>query len=415
MATPHGLRDHRPLQRQPSTQGPWSSCALGRLAAPSGGFLSTLVAHNPLEQGTELRAAQFLRSQVRENKRMRLFLSSRGRHTRRGGSVHGRAALSSGHVTPRPTDGVPARGAGLSRSLPVCAVASWQAWLSRHPISSALSPRGQAGLSVASPPPESPCGCDLPPAPSQDTPVLGTLHGSTGASQAPGLAKLCAARWVLVGPPEEQNQPETDRLTNSLTNSRSWGPARPETAGSPGPADSVPPTEAASVRPETRVSTTHSRLRPSGPRPGVEPSQLNSEAGERQFLGSKVVRAGTRNSLDGRVSLFLLPSVQDGLQRPAQGKNLPTMPETRVISRNREDPLGKGMAPLQYSGRENPMDRGAVCGIAKGRPRLRDTFTLALTREGLWSPQSTPPTQQPRPETSRITYDCLPTPSGPSS
>ena len=67
------------------------------------------------------------------------------------------------------------------------------------------------------------------------------------------------------------------------------------------------------------------------------------------------------------------------------------MPETRVISLNREDPLGKGLAPLQYSGRENPMDRGAVCGIAKGQTRLRDTFTLALTREGLWSPQSTPP------------------------
>lgn len=43
---------------------------------PGGGFPSTLVAHNSLEQVTELRAARFLRSQVRENKRMRLFLSS---------------------------------------------------------------------------------------------------------------------------------------------------------------------------------------------------------------------------------------------------------------------------------------------------------------------------------------------------
>ena len=52
-----------------------------------------------------------------------------------------------------------------------------------------------------------------------------------------------------------------------------------------------------------------------------------------------------RNSLNGRVSLFLLPSVQDGLQRPTQGKNLPTMWETRVPSLNWEEPLDKGMAP----------------------------------------------------------------------
>ena len=52
-----------------------------------------------------------------------------------------------------------------------------------------------------------------------------------------------------------------------------------------------------------------------------------------------------RNSLDGRVSLFLPPSVQDGPQRPTQGKNLPTMRETRVPSLNWEDPLEKGMAP----------------------------------------------------------------------
>ena len=51
------------------------------------------------------------------------------------------------------------------------------------------------------------------------------------------------------------------------------------------------------------------------------------------------------------------------------------------------------------------MDRGAVRGVAKSRTRLRDTYTLTLTREGLWSPQSTSPTQQSHPETSRITYD----------
>ena len=52
-----------------------------------------------------------------------------------------------------------------------------------------------------------------------------------------------------------------------------------------------------------------------------------------------------RNSLNGKAGLFLLPSVQDGLQRPTQGKNLPTMRETQVPSLNREDPLKKGMAP----------------------------------------------------------------------
>ena len=42
-------------------------------------------------------------------------------------------------------------------------------------------------------------------------------------------------------------------------------------------------------------------------------------------------------------------------------KNLPAVGETWVLSLGREDPLEEGMAtnPLQYSGLENPMDRGA--------------------------------------------------------
>ena len=52
-------------------------------------------------------------------------------------------------------------------------------------------------------------------------------------------------------------------------------------------------------------------------------------------------------------------------------KNLPAMQETWVSSLGWEDPLEKGTAgyPLQYSGLENPVDRGAwqatVHGVAK--------------------------------------------------
>ena len=51
--------------------------------------------------------------------------------------------------------------------------------------------------------------------------------------------------------------------------------------------------------------------------------------------------------------------------------NLPAMQETWVSSLGWEDPLEKGTAgyPLQYSGLENPVDRGAwqatVHGVAK--------------------------------------------------
>ena len=51
-------------------------------------------------------------------------------------------------------------------------------------------------------------------------------------------------------------------------------------------------------------------------------------------------------------------------------KNLPAMQETWVRSLGWEDPLEKGMAtPLQYSGLENPTDRGnwqtTVHGVTK--------------------------------------------------
>ena len=51
------------------------------------------------------------------------------------------------------------------------------------------------------------------------------------------------------------------------------------------------------------------------------------------------------------------------------------MQEMRVCSLGREDPLQKGIGnQLQYSGLENPMDRGAcwatVHGVAKSRTRL---------------------------------------------
>ena len=40
-------------------------------------------------------------------------------------------------------------------------------------------------------------------------------------------------------------------------------------------------------------------------------------------------------------------------------KNLPAVREVQVRSQGWEDPLDKGMATLQYSCLENPMDRGA--------------------------------------------------------
>ena len=58
-------------------------------------------------------------------------------------------------------------------------------------------------------------------------------------------------------------------------------------------------------------------------------------------------------------------------------KNLPAMQETQVQSLGWEDPPGEGNGnPLQYSGLENSMDKGAwratVHGVTKSRTRLSD-------------------------------------------
>ena len=68
------------------------------------------------------------------------------------------------------------------------------------------------------------------------------------------------------------------------------------------------------------------------------------------------------------IALFLMPWASLMAQMV---KNLPAMQETWVSSLGWEDPLEKGTAgyPLQYSGLENPVDRGAwqatVHGVAK--------------------------------------------------
>ena len=61
-------------------------------------------------------------------------------------------------------------------------------------------------------------------------------------------------------------------------------------------------------------------------------------------------------------------------------KNLPAMRETWVRSLDQEDPLQNGY-PLQYTFRENPMDRGAWCTtvheVTKSQARLiTNTFTF---------------------------------------
>ena len=61
-------------------------------------------------------------------------------------------------------------------------------------------------------------------------------------------------------------------------------------------------------------------------------------------------------------------------------KNLPAMQETQVQSLGQEDPLEKGKAyPLQNSGLENSMDRGAwqaiIYGVTKIQTQLKDKHT----------------------------------------
>ena len=58
-------------------------------------------------------------------------------------------------------------------------------------------------------------------------------------------------------------------------------------------------------------------------------------------------------------------------------KNLPAVWETWVVSLGGEDPPGEGKGhPLQYSGLENPMERGAWSAIGvqvtKTQTRLSD-------------------------------------------
>lgn len=185
----------RPLQHRPSSRGPRSARAPGRLAAPSGGFTSTLVAHNLLEQVTELREARLPQSQVQENKRMRLFLSSQGRHTRWGGSVHRWCSpvVRTHHPLPGRRGPCPGRLA-QPQPLSVCGGFITDVAESLPDLQPSVLPevrlRSRAGLSVASPPPESPCGCDLGPAPSPHHKTrlyLGHSMAQQGP-QAPGLS-----------------------------------------------------------------------------------------------------------------------------------------------------------------------------------------------------------------------------------
>ena len=57
-------------------------------------------------------------------------------------------------------------------------------------------------------------------------------------------------------------------------------------------------------------------------------------------------------------------------------KNLPTVQETQVRFLVQEDPLEKGMAILQHSRLEHPMDRGVwwaiIHGVTKSGTQLSD-------------------------------------------
>ena len=56
-----------------------------------------------------------------------------------------------------------------------------------------------------------------------------------------------------------------------------------------------------------------------------------------------------------------------GFPGGSNSKESAAMRETLVLSLGREDPLEKGNGyPLQYSGLENSLDRGAWCAIAHG-------------------------------------------------
>ena len=62
-------------------------------------------------------------------------------------------------------------------------------------------------------------------------------------------------------------------------------------------------------------------------------------------------------------------------------KNLPAMQETRVQSLGWEETLVEGYGnPLQYSGLENPVDRGAWQAAVRGVPRVRYDFATKPPR-----------------------------------
>ena len=63
-----------------------------------------------------------------------------------------------------------------------------------------------------------------------------------------------------------------------------------------------------------------------------------------------------------------------GFPGGSDGKNLPTMQETRVPSLGWEDPPGEGNCnPIEYSYLENLMDRGAWRAIVRGVAKESDT------------------------------------------
>ena len=68
-------------------------------------------------------------------------------------------------------------------------------------------------------------------------------------------------------------------------------------------------------------------------------------------------------------------------------KNLPAMQETCVQSLGREDPLEKRTAnPLQYSGLENSMERGAWWATVHGVARGDMTERLIVSHFQTWGP-----------------------------
>ena len=80
------------------------------------------------------------------------------------------------------------------------------------------------------------------------------------------------------------------------------------------------------------------------------------------------------------ISIFSLTILYSDLGQLAQKvKNLSAVQETWVRSLGQEDPLEKGMATLQYSCLENPMDRRAWGGSLSSQGRKESDTTERLT------------------------------------